>query len=348
MEKNIWGKTKNGEDIYTYTLSNENGFRVTFMNYGANVLSINVPDKNGITADVVLGYDKPEDYFDNSPFFGCCVAPCGNRIGNAAYSLNGKTYTLDKNDGENNLHSGFDPLARRLWTLDEITDEKIVFSYDKKDMDMGFPGNMHITVTYTLTADNALEITYTALSDADTLFNPTNHSYFNLSGHDSGDILNHRVWIDASEITAANKNMIPEGEILNILHTPMDFSEERAIGDGIGADFEQLIIGNGYDHNYILPTTAGKVSLVATLYDPASQRKMDVYTDRPGVQLYTGNYISTDDIGKGGCHYAPRHGVCFETQFPPNAINVDAFPKPIIKAGESCTTTTIYKFYNEA
>ncbi len=346
MKKFIWGKTKQGEDITIYTLSNDSGMKVSFMDFGANVRSIIVPDKNGDTADVVLGYENLEDCFVNAPFYGCCVTPYGNRIGGATFTLNGKTYRLDKNDGENNLHSGFDPLARRMWDVVDVDDEHIVFTYHKKNMDMGLPGNADITVTYTLTEENALEIEYRCLSDQDTLFNPTNHSYFNLSGHDSGDVLHQLVWIDATEITAVNNHMIPDGTLLNIVGTPMDFTVETPLGKGISADFEQLKIGNGFDHNYVLNVPEGITPLVASLYDPKSGRKMEVYTDRPGVQLYTGNYIDSSEIGKGGCHYGPNHGVCFETQFPPNAINVPTFPQPIATAGEEVVTNTIYKFLN--
>lgn len=346
MEKKNWGKTENGEDIILYTLKNASGFSVSFLNYGATVRSIFAPDKDGNVADVILGFERPEDYFDNPACYGCCVTPCGNRIGGATFTLNGRTYTLDKNDGENNLHSGFHPLFKRIWDVEELSDQQIRFSIRKKDMEMGLPGNMDISVTYTITDDNALEITYRGISDTDTLFNPTNHSYFNLSGHNSGEVLEQRVWLDSTAITAVNEHMIPEGEILDILGTPMDFTKERALGDGINADFEQLKTANGYDHNYILTIPEGEIPLVATLSDPKSGRKMEVYTDRPGVQLYTGNFISPEDLGKGNCHYAPRHGVCFETQYPPNAINVDSFPHPIAYAGKEVVTTTIYKFTN--
>lgn len=344
MEKYIWGQTKEGEDITVYTLSNASRMKVSFMDFGANVRSVIVPDKDGNTADVVLGYENLDDYFENPPFYGCCVAPNGNRIGGASFSLNGETYLLDKNDGENNLHSGFHTLARRMWDVTEADDEHICFTYHKKDMDMGLPGNMDISVTYTLTEDNALEIEYRGISDADTLFNPTNHSYFNLSGHDSGSVLDHKVWIDSTAITAVNDKMIPEGVLLDITGTPMDFSRETALGDGVDADFEQLRIGSGFDHNYVLQIPEGIIPLVATLFDPKSGRKMEVYTDRPGVQLYTGNYIDSAEVGKGGCHYGPRHGVCFETQYPPNAINVPTFPQPIAKAGEEMVSNTIYRF----
>ncbi len=346
MKTRIWGQTKDQKDVVLYTLENASGFSVTFMNYGANVRSINTPDKNGVCADVVLGFEHLEDYFENPAFYGCCVTPCGNRIGGASFTLNGKTYTLDKNDGENNLHSGFDPLARRIWDVESVTDTSITFTYHKKDMDMGLPGNVTLKTTYTITDDNALRIAYSALSDEDTLFNPTNHCYFNLNGQGTGSILDHLTWIDATEITPTDEHMIPQGDILNIVGTPMDFTTPRVLGDGIDADFEPLKIANGYDHNYILTIPEGEVPLVASCTDPKSGRKLEVYTDRPGVQLYTGNFIDTADIGKGNSKYAPRHGVCFETQCPPNAINVPHFPQPIARAGEEIVTTTIYKFTN--
>ena len=196
MEKYVWGQTPDGEDMIVYELTGEHGMKASVMNYGANLLSLFVPDKNGDTKDVVLGYEHFEDYFTNDAFFGCSVVPCGNRIGDARFTLNGKTYELDKNDGINNLHSGLDPLCRRIWDVDSVSENSITFSYQKKDMDMGFPGNATYTVTYTLTPEMELRIDYTGLSDADTIFNPTNHSYFNLAGHDAGDsAMDQLVWI---------------------------------------------------------------------------------------------------------------------------------------------------------
>lgn len=347
MEKSILGKTKSGEDIILYTLKNPSGFSISVLNYGATIRSIFVPDKNGTLADVVLGFEHLEDYFDNPACYGCCVTPCGNRIGGASFTLNNKTYALEKNDGENNLHSGFHPLFKQLWKTEKLKENEICFSAEKKDMEMGFPGNLSVSVTYTLTKDDALQITYRGLSDQDTLFNPTNHSYFNLAGHNSGNVLNQKVWLNSSVITAVDKNMVPQGELLDVTGTPMDFTKERTLGEGIDADFDQLKIGNGYDHNYVLTIPQGETPLVASLFDPVSRRKMEVYTDRPGIQLYTGNYIDTTEIGKDNCHYAPRQGVCFETQYPPNAINVSSFPHPIAKAGKEVVTTTIYKFINK-
>jgi aldose 1-epimerase len=314
------------------------------MNYGANVLSLLVPDKKGVTADVVLGFEKLKDYFVNDPYFGCCVVPCGNRIGGAAFTLNGKTYTLDKNDGVNNLHSGFDPLCRRIWEVANVSDTSITFTYHKPDMDMGFPGNMDISVTYTITEDNCFRIDYKGLSDADTIFNPTNHSYFNLSGHDSGDILDHEVWINASKFTMTDEASIPNGTLLDVAGTPMDFTTAKPMRPEVDDSYQQLAWAKGYDHNFALDITEGELSLAASLYDPKSGRKMEVYTDLPGMQLYCGNYIASGAIGKGGVRYEPRYGVCFETQYFPNAINIPAFSQPVAKAGVEAKTSTVYKF----
>lgn len=346
MEKKFWGKTKDNEDVFTYEISGSGGMRAKFMNYGANLLSLWVPDKNGRTADVVLGFESLEDYFVNAPYFGACVAPCGNRIGNARFTLNGKSYELDKNDGVNNLHSGFHPLLKRIWNVDAVSDHSITFTYRKKDMDMGFPGNMDISVTFTLTAENGLKIDYCGLSDQDTIFNPTNHSYFNLSGHNSGSVLNHRVWINAGHFTMTDAASIPNGTLLEVAGTPMDFTKEKAMAPEVDDAYEQLALAKGYDHNFALDIPEGTLSLAASLYDPASGRKMEVYTDLPGMQLYCGNYIHSGEIGKGGFRYEPRYGVCFETQYFPNAINIPSFSQPIAKAGEEKKTTTVYKFIN--
>lgn len=348
MEKNLWGTSPEGLEIYRYTIEGTGGMRAVFMNYGANLLSLELPclekDKPATNIDVVLGYEKLEDYFVNDPYFGCCVAPCCNRIGGAAFRLNGRTYTLDRNDGEHNLHSGNDPLCRRVWKVEEAAEHTICFSYEKKDMDMGFPGNMKITVRYTLSPDNELRIDYSALSDADAVFNPTNHSYFNLAGHDSGSAMGQLVWVNARRFTVTDRASIPNGTLAEVAGTPMDFSTPKPMGPEIDSDYPQLAWASGYDHNYVLDIPAGQLSLAASLEDPTSGRKMEVYTDLPGLQLYAGNYIAPGSAGKGGFLYQPRYGICFETQYFPNALNIPSFPQPIVRAGEEKRTTTVYKF----
>ena len=344
----IWGKTKDGADVTVYALTNANGMRARVMDYGANLLSLDVPDANGKTADVVLGFDALNDYFTNDAFFGCCVVPSCNRIGGAKFTLNGKTYLLEKNDGENNLHGGSDQICRRIWSVNEVSDNAIRLSYQKKDGEMGFPGNMTLSVAYTLTDENELRIDYTGLSDADTIFNPTNHSYFHLSGQGSGDVLDHVLWLNASRFTMTDPASIPNGTLTDVAGTPMDFTTPKPLGRDIGQNYDPLLWAGGYDHNFVIDKAEGELGLAATVYDPASGRFLEVFTDRPGIQVYCGNYISADSVGKGGRMYRPRYGLALETQFYPNAINIPSFPQPVIKAGVTARSTTVYKFSNRA
>ena len=337
------GLTPDGQDIVAYTLTNSNGMSAKIMNYGCNLMELWVPDKDGQLTDVVLGYEKIEDYFVNSPGFGCCISPCGNRIGQAKYTLNGKEYTCDKNDGNNNLHSGFNPMHKKIWSLIEADENHISFSCHKKDGECGFPGELDMTITYTLTDENEICIDYTGISDVDTIFNPTNHSYFNLSGHDSGSVMDEIVWIDADNFTYTDSESIPHGDITPVAGTPMDFTTPKPLIKDTEADYDQLNWAGGFDHNYVL----NKPSLsepCCTLEDPKSGRKMEVYTTLPGMQLYAGNYLTKEQIGKGGFAYDKRYGVCFESQYFPNAINVPSFEQPIARANKEAHSTTIYKF----
>lgn len=348
MEKNIWGKDTDGRDITIYTIQNSKGMSVRTMDYGANVLSICVPDSQGNTADVVLGFESLEDYFVNDAFFGCCVVPSCNRIGKAQFTLNGKTYLLDKNDGENNLHGGSFQICRCIWEVTDVSDASITFSYHKKDGEMRFPGNMDISVTYTVTEENELRIDYLGLSDADTIFNPTNHSYFHLGGQGSGDVLDHVLWLNASFFTMTDPASIPNGTLVNVADTPMDFTTPKPIGRDIDSDYEPLLWAGGYDHNFVIDKTEGELALAASVHDPKSGRYLEVFTDRPGIQVYCGNYISSNDIGKGKIPYGARYGLALETQYYPNAINIASFPQPVAKAHVPSRSTTIYKFSNRA
>ncbi len=343
MEKEKIGVTKNGEDMIAYTLINKNGMQAKIMNFGCNLLELWVPDKEGILTDVVLGYDNIEDYFENSPGFGCCICPNGNRIGDSKFTLNGVEYKLDANDGKNNLHSGFHPMHKRIWNVESVDDSHITFTCHKADGECGFPGEMHITITYTLGDDNSLKLEYSGVSDVDTIFNPTNHSYFNLNGHDSGSVMDHIVWIDADKYTHTDSESIPHGECREVKGTPMDFTTPKALKQDTDADYDQLNWAGGFDHNYCL-NNPSLTKPCCTLEDPASGRKMEVYTDLPGVQLYAGNYLDDSHIGKGDCPYGKRFGVCFESQYFPNAVNVPEFEQPIAKAGQKAHSTTIYKF----
>ena len=326
----------------------------TVMDYGANLLTLNVPDKDGKVRDVVLGYENIDDYEGNDPGYGCSVIPFANRIGDAKFTLNGKEYTLDKNDGENNLHSGFHPLHHKTWDVAEKSDNSITFTIEKKDMECGMPGNVKVSVTYTLT-DNALHLTYKAVSDADTIFNPTNHSYFNLDGHDAGpdSALSAKIMINADQFTETDDTSIPTGKLLDVSGTPMDLRTPKALKDGVDSDFHQLKLCGGYDNNYVIkkdkPTdefgAKETLYLAASMESENSGIKMEVFTDLPGIQLYCGNYIpDKKETGKGGTLYERRGGVAFESQYYPNAINIPEFPQPVIKAGEEFVSDTVYKF----
>lgn len=311
--------------------------------FGATLVCLLIPDKDGKLLDVVLGYDNPKQYEGTSrTFMGATVGRNANRIGNASFVLNGKEYKLDKNDGENNLHSGLDFQSFRIWEVKETTENSIVFALNSPDGDQGYPGEVNVEVKYTLTDDNSVEIEYLAVPEDETIINYTNHSYFNLNGHASGDVLDHEVWLDAEAFTRADAASIPTGEITPVEGTPMDFRTAKTIGRDINEEYEAIIFGAGYDHNWCLNNN-GKFAKVAELYSDVSGIRMEVYTDLPGVQMYTGNFIN-NELGKEGVVYQRCQGVCFETQYYPDAINHDNFQSPVFKKGEKYNTKTVYKF----
>lgn len=337
-----FGTTKEGNEVTCYTVENKNGMRADFIDYGANIVRLFVPDQEGKLDDVVLGFDDVASYEVNGCFFGSFIGRHGNRIGDAKFELNGVTYELEKNDGANNLHGGT-PGYNKVMYRAETTENSVTFSRVSPDMEQGYPGNLEISVTYTITDDNELKIFYQAKSDKDTLCNVTNHSYFNLRGHDGGEIMDHKVWIQANGFTETSDDLIPNGNIVDVTGTPMDFRTKKAIGDEIEADYKPLKIAGGYDHNFALDKTAGKVEKVAELSEDTTGRTMEVYTDLPGMQLYTGNFIVKEN-GKNGTVYTKRNGVCFETQFFPNSVNVPTFDSCVLREGETFTSTTIYRF----
>lgn len=341
MEKILFGKAPCGREVYLYTLENENGMKAQVMNYGAILVRLLAPDKNGEAADVCLGYDRLEDYFENGCFFGTTIGPNGNRIADAEFEVDGVTYKLDVNDGVNNLHShkqeGF---HKKVWETKE-DGNSVVFYLESPDGEMGFPGKKEISVTYTLTSENELKIDYFGTSDKKTILNMTNHSYFNLAG--KGNIENHILWLKASNYTPVREGLIPTGEIAPVAGTPMDFTKAKRVGQDIDSDFEQLVMGGGYDHNFVLDDWNRKLQLFATLEEPESGRRMEAYTDLPGVQFYAGNFI-TEHKGKAGVLYSARSGMCLETQNFPNAANEPAFPSPFYGPDRDYHTTTVYKF----
>lgn len=347
VTKRFFGKTTDGAEASIFTLSNNKGMTVEISNFGGIILSIIVPDKNGKLADVVLAYDSIEKYYKRGPYFGAIVGRVANRIENGSFELNGIIYRVAQNDGNNHLHGGLIGFDKVLWEgniTSEAEFDSLNLTYRSKDEEEGYPGNLDVKVTYTLTNNNELEIHYYALSDKDTVVNLTNHAYFNLGGHDAGDILNHRVMINANKFTPNNEVSIPTGEIREVLGTPMDFTKLTKIGDVIEGEYEQLKFGLGYDHNWVLNVSGVSPQKGAEVYDDCSGRALEVYTTKPGIQLYTGNYLDGTDIGKGSVPYEKRSGLCLETQFYPNAINCKSFPSPILKAGEIYNHLTIYKF----
>lgn len=341
--KEKFGTTKCGKDVYVYTLSNAGGMQAKIINFGANLISLLVPDQNGNLEDVVLGYDKLEDYYGNGSFFGATVGPSANRIAGACFEIDGQRYQIDANDGENNLHSHIaEGYHKRVWDVTE-TENGLVLSLEGKDGEMGFPGNKKVTVTFSLSDDNALKLSYHVTADANTIVNMTNHTYFNLAGHKSGRIEDHLLKINASHYTPVVPGAIPTGKIAPVEGTPMDFTKMKPIGQDINADCEQLKIGQGYDHNFVIDGADGTLREIAEAEDPKSGRKMKVFTDLPGVQFYAGNCIA-EETGKENTAYGPRKGFCLETQFYPDNIHHPNFPQAVFGPGKDYDSVTIYQF----
>ncbi|MDE7130857.1 MAG: galactose mutarotase [Lachnospiraceae bacterium] len=341
--KEKFGTTKCGKDVYAYTLSNAGGMQAKIINFGANLISLLVPDQNGNLEDVVLGFDKLEDYYGNNSFFGATIGPSANRIAGACFEIDGQSYQIDANDGENNLHSHIEEgYHKRVWDVTE-TENGLVLSVEGKDGEMGFPGNKKVTVTFSLSDDNALQLSYHVTADANTIVNMTNHTYFNLAGHKAGRIEDHLLKINASHYTPVVPGAIPTGKIVPVEGTPMDFTKMKPIGQDINADCEQLKIGQGYDHNFVIDGADGTLREIAEAEDPKSGRKMKVFTDLPGVQFYAGNCIG-EETGKENTAYGPRKGFCLETQFYPDNIHHPNFPQAVFGPGKDYDSVTIYQF----
>lgn len=345
MTKREFGITPDGKQAFLYTLKNSRGARISVSDFGALLVSVEVPDRNGKFRDVVLGYDDLDGYLNGICFFGAVIGRSGNRIANASFTLNGTTYHLPPNENGNNLHSNPDGYEKRLWEVSSLTDQSITLHIISPDKDQGFPGDFDLSVTYTLTDDHGVEIHYQGTCNQDTVANLTNHSYFNLDGQDSGENIGEQILtIHADYYTPViDSASIPTGELAKTIGTPMDFTRPKAIGKDIDADFEQLNFTGGYDHNYVLNREGDGIEEMAVAYSEKSGIRMTAYTDCVGVQLYAGNFIK-EQRGKSGAVYRKRSGFCLESQFYPNAVNTLAFPSPILKAGEVYDSTTIYKF----
>lgn len=347
ITRNFFGQTEKGDEVSLFTLHNSNGMVAKISNFGGVVVSLLVPDKKGKFDDVVLGYDKVKGYLRKGPFFGAIIGRHANRIEKSSFEINGVEYKVAKNEGENHLHGGLIGFDKVVWEAEiglEGEEEFLELSYLSKDGEEGYPGNLQVKVIYTLTKDNALKIEYFAVSDKDTVVNLTNHSYFNLSGHACGTILKHKVMINADKFTVNDRESLPTGEIKDVKGTPMDFTKLTTVEDGIHSEYDQIVFGCGYDHNWILNISGEKPEKAAEVFDPVSERVMEVYTNKPGIQFYTGNYVDEAEDCKDGVKYEKHSGLCLETQYFPNALKHKHFPSPILKAEEQYNYTTIYKF----
>lgn len=342
-----FGKLPDGRLVDLYTLTNKNGLIIKVTNYGGTVTALSVPDKNGTLTDIVLGFDDLNEYLKATAYFGAIVGRYGNRIAKGKFTIDGITYPLAKNNGPNTLHGGIIGFDKVIWEATEINDRTGVglkLHYLSKDGEEGFPGNLDITVTYMLTNANEFRIDYKATTDKATPLNLTHHSYFNLAGAGNGDILGHQVIIDAQRYTVVDSTLIPTGELRDVKGTPFDFTQTLAIGAKINELGGKPV---GYDHNYVLNSGGVKLALAAKVTEPVSGRVMEVYTDQPGVQFYTGNFLDGTIIGKVGKVYNQYYGFCFETQKFPDSPNQPTFPSSILKPGETYKSTTIYKFSNQ-
>lgn len=340
MTKKICGEV-DGKKVYQYTLTNKNGMTVKILNYGGIVTHIFVPDKNGELADIALGYDSLSSYLEATPYFGALIGRYGNRIALGKFELDGVTYNLALNNGPNHLHGGLKGFDKVVWEADDFLEADrtgVILTYDSKDMEEGYPGNLAVKVTYTLTGNNELLIDYEAQTDKTTIVNLTHHSYFNLRGHGNGDILDHQMEIFADQFVPVDNDLIPTGELLPVQNTPMDFTVPHRIGERIAR------VDGGYDHCWVLNNFDGKLRLVACVTEPESGRIMEVLTDQPGLQFYSGNFLDGSNIGKGGVAYQKHFGFCLESEHFPDSPNKPQFPSVVLKPGEKYKTQTVYRF----
>lgn len=344
ITKKSFGVTSKGQEATLYTLENSKGMKADVTDYGAILVNLFVPDKNGNIEDVVLGFDSVEGYESNPSFFGATIGPSANRIAGAKFSIDGVEYALDVNDGANNLHSHKDLGYHKLvWKVTAESENSITFTVLDEDGYMGFPGNKELSLTYILDEENGITLSYHGKSDKKTVLNPTNHTYFNLDGHDAGSIEEHTMQLNASHYTPVVAGAIPTGEIVSVAGCPMDFTAAKVIGKEIDADMEQLILTGGYDHNWVVDGWDGSLRKISTVVGPKSGRVMHTYTDLPGVQFYAGNFIDPQD-GKNGAKYAKRSGLCLETQYYPNTINTTNFPPCVFGEGNDYKSVTVYRF----
>ncbi len=344
LAKQEFGRTPDGQVIHLYTLKNPTGLTVSVINYGAVMVHLLVPDRDGKAADINCGYNDLESYLQRGGFFGAVVGRYANRISNASFAIDGIQYKLAANNGKNHIHGGTKGFDKAIWTVLDAaaTDAEayVKMNYISPDGEEGYPGNLNVTLTYTLTADNQLKFTYEAVTDKPTVVNLTNHSYYNLAGEGSGDVLTHVLTLNADSYTVVDEGLIPTGEIAPVAGTPLDFTQPHAIGERI-ADVK---IG-GYDHNFVIRGGGKALTHCATAYDPDSGRVMEVWTTEPGVQLYTANHFNGGTKGRSGGAYVKHGAFCLETQHYPDSPNKPDFPSPILRPGEKYFSQTVHTFY---
>jgi len=349
IQKSAFGKLADGQEVTLYTLTNDKGIELKVMNYGGIITSLKTKDKNGVSEDIVLGYDSLAGYLKATPYFGAIVGRYGNRIAKGKFKIDGKEYTLAANDGQNSLHGGLKGFDKVVWNAAEAmtpNGPSITFSYLSKDMEEGFPGNLKSEVTYTLTNDNELKLDYKATTDKATVVNLTQHSYFNLSGNAKRDVLEHTISINADKFVPIDKTLIPTGKLQSVEGTPFDFRTMKAMGKQINDKDEQLDFAGGYDHCFVLNPSTDSLNHAASVIEPVSGRKLDVYTTEPGIQFYTGNFLNGTITGKYNVVYNKRFAFCLETEHFPDSPNQSQFPSVLLKPGEVYKTSTVYKFSN--
>jgi aldose 1-epimerase len=347
VTKAPFGKLPDGREVSKYTLTNRNGIELAVINYGGVVVSLKAPDKNGTVADVVLGYDSLSSYVAGSPFFGALIGRYGNRIAKGKFSIDGTQYTLPVNNGENHLHGGPQGFDKVFWNIEEVSSTdgaSVKLTYRSVDGEQGYPGNLDAEVIYTLTDNNEWMIKYSATSDKKTVVNLTQHTYFNLTGDVNNDILGHQLTIQADKFLPVDKGLIPTGELKPVANTPFDFTKAATVGSRIENKDEQLTLGKGYDHCWVLNGASDNLRVVASLYDSTSGRMLEVSTTEPGLQFYSGNFLDGKNITKGGVPANFRHGLCLETEHFPDSPNKPSFPSVLLEPGKTYTTTTVYKF----
>ncbi|MCO5053673.1 MAG: galactose mutarotase [Verrucomicrobiae bacterium] len=334
----------NGQSVTLYTLRNAKGAEATIMNYGGLVQSLRVSDRNGHFDDVVLGYDNLAGYLKDTPYFGAIIGRYGNRIGGAKFSLDGKTYSLAANNGRNSLHGGIKGFDKVVWDVIKATGNSLELHYLSQDGEEGFPGNLEVTATYTLTDANELKLAFRATTDQPTVVNLTHHSYFNLRGQGNGDILGHEVYLNSDQITEIDSELIPTGAFMDVTGTPFDFRTPTAIGARINDSNPILQYGPGYDDNWIIKKPLGQFGLMARVYEPTTGRVMEVLSDEPGLQFYAGNFLDGSITGKGGKTYQRRTAFCMEPQHYPDSPNKPGFPSVVLRPGQTFHNTIVYRF----